>query len=86
MWFKVNNRLRPNDINQYNPNSPVITKANSAYEMMGNEGQQITFGNNYAIGDTTDDAHMSPIYDNPDWPEESPPPTPPRLYENVIIS
>ena len=80
MWFKVNNRSRPNDINQYNPDSPVITKANSAYELMGNEGQQTTTGNNYTIGD---DAHMTAIYDDPDLPEKNPPP---RLYENVIIS
>ena len=50
---------------------------------MSNEAQQTTAGNNYTIGD---DAHMTAIYDDPDLPEKNPPPTPPRLYENVIIS
>ena len=79
MWFKAKNRPRPNDINQYNPDSPVITRANSASELMGNEGQQTTTGNNYTIGDTTNDVHMTPICDNPDWPEEDPSPTAPLL-------
>ena len=93
MWFKVNNRPRPNDINQYNPDGPIITKANSAYELMSNEGQQTTTGNNCTIGDTTDDVNMSPIYDNPDLPKENPLLTPPRfiwkcdhLIETCVIS
>ena len=50
---------------------------------MGNEGQQTTTGNNYTIGDTTNDVNMTAIYDDPDLPEKNPPPC---LYENVIIS
>ena len=44
--------------------------------MMGNEGQQTTTRNNYAIGD---DAHMTAIYDDPDLPKENPLLRPPRF-------
>lgn len=91
-YVKVNNNNRPRDIQcgseQRNPDVTVITKTDSAYELMqiGNcKGREQTSSglnsNNYTLAQA--DAH---IYDDPDLLEESRSKAQQKhLYVNVVM-